>query len=156
MDTGLTLSLENWRSSAVWVLLSAGWFFILGLVGGFATGLAAALTGALFWWLFIERRKVMTNRQGALVGFLIQAAAYPVAYLLSGILGIQAGVGSQPTFTYSGLVPSGPKVIEILVNTVIWTIIHYYGVILTGPIGIAGGVILVVLRRRFSPEPKTQ
>jgi hypothetical protein len=98
----------------------------------------------------------MTNRQGALVGFLIQAAAYPVAYLLSGILGIQAGVGSQPTFTYSGLVPSGPKVIEILVNTVIWTIIHYYGVILTGPIGIAGGVILVVLRRRFSPESKTQ
>jgi hypothetical protein len=156
MDAELTPSLGNRRSSAIWALLSASWFFILGLGGGLAAGLAAAITGAVCWWLFIERRGVLTYQQGALVGFLVQGFAYPVLYLLSGFLGLPAGAGNRPPFTYTGMIPSGAEVVDILARMIMWHRLYLIGIILTGPIGIAGGLTLVALRRRVSPESESQ
>jgi hypothetical protein len=125
-------------------------------VGSLTAGLAAAITGALFWWLFIERSGILTYSQGALVGFLIQGVAYPVTYLLSGFLGLPAGAGNQPAFTYSGMIPPIDEIIFILKIMVILGIYHVLGIILTGPIGIAGGLILVALRQRVPREFESQ
>lgn len=97
-----------------WVVLAAVWFFCLGLLGGLAAGLAAAITGAVFWWLFIERPGVLTYSQGAFAGFFVQMVAYPVMYLLSGFLGLPGFVGERPEFTYSGPISSGAEVVDIL------------------------------------------
>ncbi|WP_435175278.1 hypothetical protein [Halorussus sp. AFM4] len=155
--SGLTLAyLRRQSTSLGWVLLASVWFFCLGLLGGLAAGLAAAITGALCWWLFIERRGVLTYRQGAAVGYLIQGFAYPVLYLLSGFLGLPAGADNRPTFTYSGVIPSGAEVVDILVRMVMWHEFYLIGIILTGPVGIAGGLVLVALRRRVPPESGSQ
>lgn len=145
-------SLRGQRTKGVWVLLAAVWFFILGLVGGFAAGLAAAITGAFFWWLFVERPRILTYSQGAFAGFFVQMVAYPVMYLLSGVLGLPGFVGNQPEFTYSGPILSGAEVVDILEGMVIAIGFHGSGIIITGPIGIAGGLILITLRRQFPPE----
>ena len=142
----------NHRSPRVWVVLAAVWFFCLGLAGGFAAGLAAAITGAFFWWLFVERPRVLTYSQGAFAGFFAQMVAYPVMYLLSGLLGLPGFVGNRPEFTYSGGIPSGADVVYVLRGLVVSIGYHGFGVIITGPIGIAGGLVLVALRRRVPPE----
>lgn len=146
----------NYRLPRFWVLLAAVWFFCLGLVGGPAAGLAAAITGALFWWLFIERPRILTYSQGAFVGFLVQMVAYPVLYLLSGFLGLPGFVGNQPEFTYSGPIPSGAEIVDILEGLVFSVGLFGFGVLFTGPIGIAGGLVLVALRRRVSCESESQ
>lgn len=155
--SGLILAvLRRQSASWGWVLLASVWFFCLGLLGGFAAGLAAAITGASCWWLFVERRGVQTYRQGALVGFLIQGFAYPVLYLLSGFLGLPAGVGNYTAFTYSGGIPSGAEIANILTVMVYWHKLYLVGIIITGPIGIAGGLVLVALRRTVPRESERQ
>ncbi|MFC7047350.1 hypothetical protein ACFQH6_19770 [Halobacteriaceae archaeon GCM10025711] len=136
-------------SSWIWVLLAAGLFFLLGMLDGVPAALAAAITGALFWWVLIERPSKPTYRQGAWFGFLAQLTAYPVIYLLSGFLGLPAGADeTYPAFTYGGSIPSGAELIDILSGMVIWVGFHLPGVLITGPIGVAAGLVLVALRRR--------
>jgi hypothetical protein len=149
-------SLRDQRSTGIWVLLAAVWFFILGLVGGLAAGLAAAITGALFWWLFIERPEILTYSQGAFVGFFVQMVAYPVMYLLSGFLGLPGFFGERPEFTYSGPIPSGVEIVDILEGMMISVGFHGFGIIITGPIGVVGGLILIAIRRRVPSESESK
>lgn len=156
MRTGSTPSLRERSSTGVWVLLAAGLFFILGLGGGLSAGLAAAITGAFFWWLFIERPRILTYSRGTLVGFLAQLAAYPVMYLLSGFLGLPGFFDNHPAFTYSGLIPSGAEIVVILEGLISSVWLFGFGMIITGPIGVAGGLVLVAIRRRFQSESGSQ
>jgi hypothetical protein len=150
MSDVMSRSLWDRNSTGVWVLLAAGLFFSLGMIDSLPSAIAAAVTGALFWWALIERPSNLTYRQGAKFGFLAQLAAYPLIYLLSGFLGLPAGVDeSNPAFTISGVIPSGGEVGYILYGMVMWVGVHSLGNIITGPIGIAAGLVLVLLRRRF-------
>lgn len=146
----------NYRSARFWVVLAAAWFFCLGLVGGLAAGLAAAITGASFWWLFVERPGILTYSRSAFVGFLVQMVAYPVTYLLSGFLGLPGFVDNRPAFTYSGPIPSGADVVDIAEGLVVSVGLFGFGVVVTGPIGVAGGLVLVALRRRVSRESESR
>lgn len=62
------------------------------MVDGLPAPSSAAFTGALFWWVLIERPAKPTFPQGALFRFLAQLAAYPLLYLLSGSLDLPAGI----------------------------------------------------------------
>ena len=146
----------DYHSPQFWVLLAAVWFFCLGLVGGLAGGLAAAITGAFFWWFFIEQPGIRTYSQGAIAGFYVQMVAYPVMYLFSGFLGLPAFVGTQPAFRYSGGIPSETEILYILRGLAVAIGFHGYGIIITGPIGVAGGLILVALRRRVPPDSESR
>lgn len=149
MDTFSSRPRVARRSALAWVALAAVLFFSLGMLGGLAAALGAAFTGALFWWLLIERPAKPTYRRGACFGFLAQLAAYPVIYWISGFLGIPAGFGDLPAFIHSGLILSVEIIVELLHDWVIWVGVHSLGVLITGPIGVAGGLVLVALRRRF-------
>jgi hypothetical protein len=135
-----------------WVLFAAAVFFLLGMLGGFAAALSAAFTGALFWWVLIERPSKPTFSRGACFGFFAQLMAYPVIYLVSGFLGLPAGFGNLPAFTYSGSIPRGAEVISILEGMGLWVGIHSLGIIITGPIGVAAGLVLVAVRQMFTSE----
>jgi hypothetical protein len=156
MNTESSSSLRGRHSTGVWVFLAAGWFFCLGLVGGFTAALAAAITGASCWWLFIERPSSPMYSRGILAGFLAQLTAYPVMYLLSGFLGLPGFFGNQPAFTYSGPIQPGVEIVNILEGLIslVWT--FGFGMIVTGPIGVAGGLILVAVRRRSRRESEIQ
>lgn len=156
--TGQMLLRTFWRPSASWewVLLAGDWFSVLGLGGGFTAGLAAAITGAFFWWLFIERPRLPMYSRGFLVGFLAQLAAYPVMYFLSGFLGLPGFLSEGPAFTYSGPIPSVTESVDILegLYSLVW--IFGLGMIITGPIGIVGGLALVAFRRRYAGKSESQ
>ena len=146
--------------SWTWVVLSAVLFFILGSMEGTTAGVAAAFTGALFWCKLIDGSSKPTYRQGVRFGFLAQLAAYPVLFLLSGFLGVSGGLGDIPTFEFSANTPIAELVYTLTYGIVTWLGIHSVGVLITGPLGIAGGLLLVALRRRFpietdSPTPSS-
>lgn len=131
------------------MLLAAALFFSLGMVDGFPAAISAAITGALFWWLLIERPAKLTYRQGAIFGFLAQWAAFPVMYFVSGFLGLPAGIDEDnPAFIYSGPLTSVAEIADILHGMLIWVGFHSLGIIITGPIGIVAGLLLIAFRRR--------
>lgn len=142
----------NRRSATgAWVLFAAMYAFLIALtISGLSAAISAALAGALWWWVLIERPAKPTFYRGTVFGFLTVLLTHALHAIVAGLLNLRLIGGDVPAgFQFTGPVPSLAGLREITHDVVFWTYASL-GIagILTIPIGIAAGLVLVVFRRR--------
>jgi hypothetical protein len=145
-------------SNAIWAILAALVSFLLASLFNLYAGIGAGLAGGLLWWVLIERPTKPTLLRGALSGFLTALLAHPSMWIIGAFLG-------DPVFAafifsdVSGSVTSLSELTEVTTAVAVFTFLGLLIGFLTLPLGIAAGLGLVVLRRRFqskSDKPTTE
>lgn len=155
---GSKVARSIWRQSTrIWVLLAALSAFLVASIGGLAAAVSAGIAGAVVWWLIIERPSKPTVRRGALFGSLTVLLAHALIYLVAGLLGLPI-IGDRPVvLPISGPVPSPAELSEILYQAAsVASFTLFFGGIITIPLGIVAGLLLVIIRERFPIQSKSQ
>lgn len=137
--------------TGAWVLFAAMYTFLIVLtISTLSAAISAALGGALWWWVIVERPAKPTFYRGTVFGFLTVLLAHALHAIVAGLLNLPLIGGDVPAgFHFTGPVPSLAELREITHDVAFWayTSLGIAG-ILTIPIGIGAGLVLVAFRRR--------
>lgn len=137
-----------------WVLFaSVSTFIIVVTISTLSAAISAALAGALWWWVIIERPLKLAWRRGVKFGILTVLLAHflhPIVAIVLNLPMIGGGVPAGAQFT--GLLPSIAELRLLTYSLMSWYQLSLLATILTGPIGIVAGLVLVAIRRRFPSE----
>lgn len=158
------------QSLRFWVLIVAFADFVLGalvilpftlsnpnilpkIIIPFSVGLAAGISGGLFWWIIVERPSKPTLARGLVFGFLSVLIAFPLWFFLT-----------LPLIAIPVLEPVNVgdlmEVVRSVTNPDSFTWFLFFGAIAVGgiiafPPGIVVGLLLVMIRRRFPVESES-
>jgi hypothetical protein len=126
-------------------------FTIVFAINTLSAAISASLAGAFWWWVFIERPLKPTFYRGTIFGFLTVISSHTLHAAIAGLLNLPLVGGDVPGgFDVSGSVPSLVELSEITKEVAFWA---YFSLsiagIMTIPIGIFIGVVLVVLRQNI-------
>lgn len=137
--------------TGVWVIFAAVYTFVIVLtISVLSTAISAALAAALWWWVIIERPAEPTFSRGTLFGILTVLLSHVLHAIVAGLLNLPLFGGDVPAgFDIAGPVPSLAELSEIANEVAFWASFSFtLAGILTIPIGIVAGLVLVAFRRR--------
>ena len=134
-----------------WVLFAATYAFLVVLtISTLSAAISAALAGGLWWWVIVERPSRPTFYRGTVFGFLTVLLSHVLHAIVAGLLDLPLVGGDVPAgFHFTGLIPALAELSEIANEVTFWAYISLaLAGILTIPIGIVAGLVLVAFRRR--------
>jgi len=137
--------------TGVWVIFAATYAFVLVVtISTLSAAISAALAGGLWWWVLIERPLRPTFYRGTVFGFLTVLLTHALHAIVAGLLNLRLIGGGVPAgFHFPAPVPSLADLSEIANEVAFWAYISLaVAGILTIPIGIIAGLVLVAFRRR--------
>jgi len=137
--------------TGAWVIFAVtSTFTIVSTISTLSAAISAALAGALWWLVLIERPSKPTFYRGTMFGFLTVLLAHALHTLVARLLSLRLIGGDVPAgFHLTGPVPSLAELSEIASEVAFWAYISVsLAGILTIPIGIVAGLVLVAFRRR--------
>lgn len=137
--------------TGMWVIFAAVYTFAIVItISVLSAAISAALAGALWWWVIIERPAKPTFYRGTVFGFLTVLSTHALHAIVAGLLNLPLIGGDVPAgFHFTGPVPSLTELSEITNEVAFWAYISLsIAGILTIPIGIGAGLVLVAFQRR--------